>query len=289
MPNAARDWRNRPTPTTRLDFVLTCLRHPRARRRRQCSASRASPVRSLARSRSSPATIKQVADGAEGVRGSAYRPLPTKSAHSPVRSRFSRRTWIATATSIAQVLEDTESARRAHPSHRSLGRRLPRSDRRRAARRHRRRDLDARHRPDHRQRLVRRQRPRAGRLRRDRAGFQQRFRRAARRRSSPLRSRKSAARCANRPAPSSRPARAHGGDRVCEIEGLAAATQRIDGVLSLIQAIAQRTRPSGARRDDRSRARRRRRPRFCGRRPRGQGARRSRPRKRPPKSARTSA
>ena len=55
-----------------------------------------------------------------------------------------------------------EGARRAHPSHRSLGRRLQGSDRRRAARSHRQRDLDARHRPDHRQRLVGCQRARGG-------------------------------------------------------------------------------------------------------------------------------
>jgi methyl-accepting chemotaxis protein len=51
--------------------------------------------------------------------------------------------------------------------------------------------------------------------------------------------RKSAARFASRPAPSSR--RASARKSVAEIEGLAAATQRIDGVLSLIPAIAEQT------------------------------------------------
>ena len=74
-----------------------------------------------------------------------------------------------------------EGARRAHPSYRGLGRRLPGSDRRRAARRHRQCHLDARHRPVHCQRLVGCHRARGGGLRRDRAGLQQRFRRGQRR------------------------------------------------------------------------------------------------------------
>ena len=129
------------------------------------------------------ATIKQVADGAEGVQV-------------PHTGRSDEIGALARAINIfqeamdrnrnlnSQVLEDFESARRAHPSHRSFSRRLPGSDRRRAACRHRQRDLDARHRPDHCQRLVRCHRARGGRLRRDRAGFQQRFRRRQRRRGT---------------------------------------------------------------------------------------------------------
>ena len=61
---------------------------------------------------------------------------------------------------------------------------------------------------------------------------------------------------------------------IAEIESLAAATQRIDGVLTLIQAIARADQSPGAERHHRGRARRRCRPRLCGGRPRGQGARR---------------
>ena len=129
------------------------------------------------------ATIKQVADGAEGV-------------EVPHTGRTDEIGALARAIKIfqeamdrnrnlnSQVVEDFEGPRRAHPPHRSLGRRFPGSDRRRAACRHRQCDLDARHRPDHRQRLVGCQRARGGRLRRDRAGFQQRFRRRQRRRGA---------------------------------------------------------------------------------------------------------
>ncbi len=97
------------------------------------------------------------------------------------------------------------------------------------------------HRRDHRQRVVRCQRTRRRRFRRDRAGRPATFPPSpAPPKSSPPRSRKSAGKSVSPPAPSSRP-----GQRteksIAEIEGLAAATQRIDGVLSLIQAIAEQT------------------------------------------------
>ena len=59
---------------------------------------------------------------------------------------------------------------------------------------------------------------------------------------------------------------------VAEIEGLAAATQRIDGVLIPDSGDRRANQPSRAECDHRSRARRRRRPRFRRRGPRGQGA-----------------
>ena len=99
------------------------------------------------------ATIKQVADGAEGVQV-------------PHTGRADEIGALARAIKIFQEAMEAqpqpqfagtgrfESARRAHPPHRSLGRRVPGSDRRRVARGHRQCDLDARHRPDHRQRFV---------------------------------------------------------------------------------------------------------------------------------------
>ncbi len=141
----------------------------------------------------------------------------------------------------SQVLEDSRARDERTRHIEASVDALPGSDRRRAARRHRQRDLDARHRPDHCQRFVRRQRPRGGRRPAPPSRLPANVSAVASAAEElRLRSRRSVARCANRPAPSSRPGQRT--DRsVAEIEGLAAATQRIDGVLSLIQAIAEQT------------------------------------------------
>ena len=127
------------------------------------------------------------------------------------------------------------------PAHRSLGRRLPRSDRRRAARGRPQCDVDARHRRDHCQRGIGRQRTRAVAA----SGATEQASSNVNAVASAAEELSASVEEIGRQVRQSAGAVEQAGLRteksITEIESLAAATQRIDGVLNLIQAIAEQT------------------------------------------------
>ena len=174
-------------------------------------------------------------------RGAAHRRAPTRSARSPAPSRSSRTRWSATATSIRRCSEDSRRATSARATSSSPSRRSATRSARSCAPSATTPPSMRDDRADHRQRHRRCERPRRHRGRRHRAGLAQRHGGGRRRRGAV-----GVGRGDRPPGARSPPAAVEQtGQRteksIAEIEGLAAATQRIDGVLTLIQTIAEQT------------------------------------------------
>ena len=186
------------------------------------------------------ATIKRVADGEDNVevphtaRGDEIGSLARAIQHLPGSDGAQPQAQFAGAGGF-------QGARRAHQAYRGFGGRVPRGDRRGAAHRQRQRRLDARHRAEHCQRRLRRQRPRGqpppappNRLPANVSAVAG----AAEELSASV---EEIGRQVRQSASAVEQAGLRTDKSVAEIEGLAAATQRIDGVLTLIQAIAEQT------------------------------------------------
>ena len=186
------------------------------------------------------ATIKQVADGAENV-------------EVPHTGRADEIGALARAIKIfqeamernrnltSQVSEESAARAGAQPAYRGLRRGVPQAIGAVLHALHRQRLGHAQHRADHQPRHLGCQRARGGGVRRHQRRPPATSRRSrARPKSCRPRCRRSAARCGSPP-----DAVEQTGQRteksISEIESLAAATQRIDGVLTLIQAIAEQT------------------------------------------------